>query len=286
MRNTNKKTSLAMLGALLCAISSASQVASAEDYQFQGSGYFVTGDSDRAGKTDSYIEKGAVARFYFAPVDTSIGPLATAAFVDRASSFAVGYSKADIGAFEARTKVAALNLRDKDSGWTANLRVSDSDRLEDHNDPSSDGSVDNYGISVGKYVAQNTAISLGYDTREVEFFENGSRQSFDSDSYSLSIFHVGLGDTDFDLGASIELTDTAEGKEEITISFGGAVYPSKRSSIGVSVQVTDADIDNDYFSVYGQWFATPTVSGSIEYFISDANNFRIDGLAFSASWRL
>lgn len=286
MRNTNKKTSLAMLGALLCAISSASQVAVAEDYQFEGAGYIATGDSDRAGKTDNYIEKGAIASFYFAPVDTSIGPLATAAFVDRASSFSVGYAKTDIGSLEARTKVAALNLRDKDSGWTGSLSIIDSDQLLDQNDPSSDASVDSYGFSIGKYVAENTAISLGYDSSEIELIENGSRLTFDSDSYILNVSHVGLADKDFELGASIILTDTANGKEEITIAFGGAVYPNKRLSIGVNVQVTDADIDNDYFSVFGEWFATPTVAGSIEYFISDSGTFRTDGLLFAASWRL
>lgn len=282
MRNTNKKMSLTLFAALLCAVSSASQVALAEDYQFQGTGYIASGDSDRAGKTDSYIQKGAAATFYFAPVDTSIGPLATAAFVDRASSFSVGYANTDIGSLDARTKVAALNLRDKDSGWTGSISIADVDQ----NDLSSDASLGSYGFSIGKYIAENTSISLGYDSSEIELFEDGIRQSFDSDSYILNISHVGLAEKDFDLGASIILTDTANGKEEITLAFGGSVYLNKRTAIGVSVQVTDADIDNDYVSVFGEWFATPTVAGSIEYFISDSANFRTTGLLFAANWRL
>ncbi len=286
MRNTNKKMSLTLFAALLCAVSSASQVALAEDYQFQGTGYIASGDSDRAGKTDSYIQKGAAATFYFAPVDTSIGPLATAAFVDRASSFSVGYANTDIGSLDARTKVAALNLRDKDSGWTGSISIADVDQLFDQNDLSSDASLGSYGFSIGKYIAENTSISLGYDSSEIELFEDGIRQSFDSDSYILNISHVGLAEKDFDLGASIILTDTANGKEEITLAFGGSVYLNKRTAIGVSVQVTDADIDNDYISVFGEWFATPTVAGSIEYFISDSANFRTTGLLFAANWRL
>lgn len=277
---------VALLGGL-------AQISSAENYSSELTGSYLSGDVD--GQSTNVEMYGVTQQVFLSEVDTSVGPLATAAFVSRASSYVLGYS--EFGNEDADMGIVGIDWRDKESGTTFGLSYSFSDI--DFNNFSAEHTV----AKIGKYVGETTEVSLQY-SRE----ENKLTSILVKDAYALAISHVGVGDVGFAINGSITVSDVLKNDENIindsvsdpavselidltydeqfSFAVSATLYPTRKLGLGAGFDITLADIDHDSVFAFAEWFFEPDVKGKATYFISDQNNIDISGLSLELSLRL
>ena len=252
-------------------VSAFAHLSNAENYTSEVTGSYSSSDVD--GQSSNIETYGVAQKVYFSEVDTSVGPLARAAFVSRASSYAFGYSEVD--AIDADMAYAAIDWRDKDSGITLGLTYMFSDIDSD------DSSTDEIVVRLGKYVGETTEVSVEYSS------EKNKLNDIDvKDAYKLAISHVGTGDVGFAVDGSIGMTDTLTDDEQFIFSVAATLYPSRNFGLGAGFDIALADIDDDRVFAFAEWFFKPDVKAKATYFISDQNNIDITGLSLELSLRL
>ncbi|MDG2035547.1 MAG: hypothetical protein P8J42_02935, partial [Pseudomonadales bacterium] len=219
-----------------------------------------------------------VQKIYFSDVETSVGPLAKAAFVSRASSFELGYTEHED--LDAQKTYSAIDWRHKNTGFILNAAYSSS--IIDINGVDTDGfGLDQFEVSVGKYVGETTTVSLQYSRAE-------DKQNSDlvEDAYSLSISHVGITDISFAVEGSISMADMLTDDEQFGLALSATLYPSSKLGIGAGFDIALADVDDDRVFAFAEWFFKPNVRGSATYYISDQDNIDVTGLSLELSLRL
>jgi predicted porin len=207
----------------------------AEDFTSEIGVVFVDGDN-----VDTYSLAG---RHYFAPVDTSKGPLAEAAFLDRSNEVNLGYIRAETDDFgNASTWVLGGRYQIEDSGLFINAST-----LQFNG---SDAAV--YDLGLGYYISNDWTVSI--DT------------AFDDD-----IEYTGLalstkklltlgGDRFLNLEATINVPD--EGDDSYVV--GADYYFTKNLSVGLDYAWADSFSDGGTV-VNANWFVTPTTALSLRY---------------------
>ena len=264
----NKKIYQGVATALLFGLA---QVSSAENYSSELTGSYLTGDVD--GQSANVQIYGVTQQVYLSEVDTSVGPLATAAFVSRASSYFLGYSELDDQ--DADIATAGIDWHDKETGLTFGLAYTFSDIDTD------DSSSDQVTVSVGKYVGETTEVLVMYERDE-----NKLNSDLVEEAYTLAISHVGTGDVGFAIDGSISIADKLVDDEQFGFAVAATLYPNRHLGLGAGFDIALADIDDDIIFAFAEWFFRPDVKGKATYYISDQDNVDITGLNLELSLRL
>ncbi|UTW44726.1 putative porin [bacterium SCSIO 12696] len=179
-------------------------------------------------ETDS---KGIAGSYFFSPVDTSRGPLAEAAFLDRASSITLNYSDA--------RNIDTLGISglyiNKEHGWIIGASFSQQDL------PFGFGSADRKSLSVGYYVATNTTITL-------DWIDNDNLFSLADEEYIARVRHFGefISGLNYSVSGFFGTADGNNVDSSDTYGITAIVYPNRRLSFGVGY--TDAEIKLATFS--------------------------------------
>lgn len=252
----------------LVALASVANYASADSYQNEVYIGISDGEIEAGGPsidTES-IDLSFVANF--SEVDTSKGPLAEASFLDRASSFSLSFSDGEMGVIDTTNVTLALRLAGKENGLTGKILFSDREI----------GNVDAEALelAVGYYVAENTEIGLAYFDLEV-----GNQ---DGDSILLGVTHVSTGNVAFSIDAAVGTADTGNG-DDTAVVVGGTVYPTSQLGIGASFSTIDSNVDNDRFSIFADWFVTPTAAITLSYSDSEIGVTEADSISLSTRFR-
>jgi hypothetical protein len=263
-------------GLAIVLFSGLAQISTAENYSSELTANYQSADVD--GQSDDMGMYGVVQKVYFSDVDTSVGPLAKAAFVSRASSYTIGYSENEN--IDAHTTHAAIDWLNKDTGLILSAAYS-SDSIDTNGIDTDGAGSDQLELSVGKYVGETTTVSLQYSRAE-------DKQNSDlvEDAYSLSISHVGITDVSFAVEGSISMADTLTDDEQFGLALSATLYPSSKLGIGAGFDIALADIDDDRVFAFAEWFFKPNVRGSATYYISDQDNIDVTGLSLELSLRL
>lgn len=232
----------AILGAAIAAI--ASTGAFAEDYQFEiGAGY-ISGD-DGGLDYDGFVFNG---EFHLDTVDTSKGPLAEAAFLDKSSHIALTYSSTedDFDGAEAED-TAILSGRYVASG---NLIVEAS-----YTDFDGDDTL--MGIGVGTYLSDTMDVVVSYST-----FDEADASSIDANLHSVNSLGGGAAFA-YDLGLSYLDVGSETGHE---IRAGGDYYFNNAFSVGASIELESiGDFDSSYTTLEATYFVAPSIELSAAF---------------------
>ena len=233
----NKKV-VSLAGAISLALSAA---AAASDYQFELGGEYQDLDVAKAWSADF--------RWYFQPVTLGTGPLAEAAFLNRASNIGLGYLRDTKGDFDA-------------FGINAEAYFGDFYLASKYNRVSFAASFDNYGLTVGRMLGDRTRVTLGFERTELPFDQN-------FDIYALGVKHLAqfAGNTALNLEA--EAGVARNGSSEFAYQLGADYYLNRMLSIGAKYGGVGSD---DGWGLRARYFFTPRVSAGVEYSREDGDN--------------
>jgi len=255
-----KKTALAAgIGLALSATAQA-------DYRVELSPTLTGGDTSSIGVD---------ATLYLKSVDTSKGPLAEAAFQDRASYVSANYTDGEVDSdgalddLEFEDYGAAGRFIFGDGGWIldAGYTRSETDSpIADLIGPDS-FELDTFSVGAGKYLTDNTTLVVSYLNSEAD--DAGS----DVDSYQADLQHLFLwGD---DMGLKVQGTygiTEVEDEDDIDVyTLGATFYPCKNLGIGGSFS---------RFDNYG--VEVDAYNASIEYFLTES--FAVGAAYDSTDW--
>lgn len=270
-----------MLRKMLLASGIALAVTSAAhaDYQVEVRGGYLTGDIESGSADadfDSFMLQGT---FYFTPVDTSKGPLAEASFIDRASDITVNFQDGEIdgpGGADADIESYGISTRVVlDQGWLLKLGYQDSE-IEDL----VDGDV--WNVGVGKYIAENTTLTLNY--------LQGEADDMDVDAYGLNLEHLFLLANDQALRLDVGYTQAdPDDADEIDLwNLGATFYFNRNISVNANYSLADSnEVELENWSIGAEWFINNQVAVSLSYLEAeeDENNLEADGFVISGRFR-
>lgn len=240
------KTIVSLAGAISMALSAG---AIASDYNFEIGGQYVDFDFTEAW--------GADAAIYFAPVQPGTGPLAEAAFLDRASNVNFAYLREKNGDFE----LPAVG---------AEVYFGDYYLAANYSRFSNGFSLNEYGVRAGMMLGQSTRATVGYDRTELPF-------GIDLDSYTVGLKHVMMlaGNTALNLDGEVGVA--RNGSNDFIYNLQADYYFSPSFSLGARYSGIESD---DEWGFGTRYFFTPRISGGLEYTRIDSDD--IFGLRVAA----
>lgn len=210
--------------------------------------------------------------YYLDAVNNERGPLAEAAFVDRASNLSLSLSRIDAddfgSDFDAHT-VSGLFVS-KDTGWLFGLSYENGDQ----DSPNLD--LDTLSFTAGRYVAPNTTFVVNYSHAEA----GNSPAEQDTDSYEVALKH--LGQTGSKMYYALEVSLGEINEEDIdqnTLSYGGSytLYPSRNIGIGVGLDFLDSDFEEaTAYRLFANWFFIENASVGLMYQMLDVDETDIE----------
>lgn len=248
------------------------------DYQFEVGGVIGQGEIEAGNNsvdTDTY---GIGGEFHFQQVDTSKGPLAEAAFLDKSSFVDFLYSS---------TELDVTGSDDSDSfGFggrfvTATNLIIEADYVE-----SEFGNVDSDSVraGIGTYLNETTDVVVSYQADS----EDGGD---DVDSLSAALHGV----NSLAQGASVAFDAAlsyidAEDDDGFGIDVGATYYFNNAFGVGVSAGVAEiGDIETDSFALEGSYFPMPELELAAWYFNDSTDDGALDvesdGFMFGAAFR-
>jgi hypothetical protein len=245
--------------AIVAGVSAALSSAAQADYQWELNGAYVTGDIEEGSfeaDQDLFVAAGAV---FFEPVDTSKGPLAEAAFLDRASGIAVDFENGEIeGSRGVKADIEGYGIQGRFINKYSGL-IFDVGYRQDETETSvayaggdwkETWETDTFSIGLGGYVADNTSLLFSYGNIDT----GGS----EADTYSADVEHlINLGQ-----GAALKLD-------------GGYTYVDPQSRFGD---------DGNNISLGGTWYVTRWLGFGVDYERADFDELETDGWTLSAEW--
>ncbi len=209
--------------------------------------------------------------WFYTGLSDGKGPKRRAAFVDRASSISLGYSRSDqsssvvlsgggLPPVESNASIdfsgVSVDLRHvwKDSGWFGIVGIAraefDGEFSNGSTTSTSNADADAYSLGIGKYVAETTALDL-----RVLSQDSGSSTAA---AISLNFSHLApLGDT-WMFGADVGLTKTDTAGDGDAYNIRGSLYPNSDVDFGLSFARRDEErgIDSESFELFAGWFIT------------------------------
>ena len=219
----------------------AAGTASASDYQ---------GEAE-IGWTESH-QWGGAFRYYLDPVSTDRGPLAEAAFLNRARGLelGVGYN----------TETSADTISGAFDYYSGDLYLSGGVSRTSASDDVFDSSGESYSARAGWMVMQNTRVSAGWtharNRATVDLPGHSLRVSDSTDLIDVSVKHLMMLDGDSAInvtGGLVFNTDT----DSTAFGTGLDYYPTRNLSIGTAVSHGNSSTDLEFNT---QYFFTPNVS--------------------------
>jgi hypothetical protein len=270
---------IAIAAGVSLALSSAAQA----EYQFEIGANAGTGDIEIGSVKADQDFFGLTGAYYLQSVDTTKGPLAEAAFLDRASSIkfaaTTGEVDADEGDADVDSYAAGTRLVHKESGWLVDLGYRmdeiDPDRLENEE-------IDTYSIGAGKYILENTAVVLSYANIDSDL-------EGESDAYDLGVEHLWLLDTGaIKLDAKLGRIDPEFGDDIDVWGMDGTYYVNDKLGFGAGYAQEDSDdTDLQSWSLFAEWFVTEKVAFALAYTDSEDKDIDLetDAVMFTADVR-
>lgn len=240
-----------------------------------------------AGETDDDAI-GVAGTWYLDGVSASSGPRSRAAFISRASSVSVSYTRgngdSDFGvvstdpAFpsstirsEQRTNILSANLRWvwAESGWygLAGLSRAELDFRDGDGSFSSAVDGDGYNLGVGKYLGAQTALELRVlrQSSDASGVVIGGGSS--STEVAVNFLHIGSLGSTWQYGTDIALATTSRGASEGSYNARLSLYPSRPLAFGIDIAGAlqdTSDVSTDY-EVFASWFPRDRLGLSARY---------------------
>ncbi len=217
--------------------------------------------------------------WFFSSVNTDKGPLAEAAFLDRASRVDVLFQDGELDGDGADADITSYGVAsrwiiDRDSGWLVEAAYLYSE-VEDFE-------TDSFSIGGGKYIFENTLVLLSYAYSDPDLGD-------DIDTYSVAVEHLQpLPFGDLKLEGAYAYADPGDSSD--TDNWLGALtwYPMTQLGVGASWERVVSGGSSDNWSVFAEWFVSEGIALSLEYQDTEAAaGFRgVDGDAFLAGARI
>lgn len=231
-------------------------------------------------------ELAVFGRWYFDGLSDERGPLAQAAFVDRASSVGLAYSRAessargqfftvgsgapadfDFGDFDTDTLALDLRYVQKDSGWFGLAAL---DYREFSGPVSSDATA--LSLGVGKYLFDTTALTVSISRPDID--------ESDPTEYGIAFTHLGslIGQWQYAADLGYFRLDGDGGLSTDLWSTALRLYPMRQLEFGVGIDFIG---DNDFFlsrnryEGFASWFVTPSVQVAARYWSEDSDGLSI-----------
>jgi hypothetical protein len=257
----NLKDSIMKKYALAAAVAlSVSGLASAGEYQFEVNGLYNESEMGRV-DIDTW---GIGGTFYLEAVNDSKGPLAEAAFLNKASFINAGYSDTEI-------KSRGLGKVDGDAFVIGGEYVIPEGNFilgASYSNGDIDGlDIKSYGLTVGKYLNDNTSLRFNYINDDDDLSDT------DTDTFELKLHHL-TGDINngmqIGVDASIGYADTdsrAGDYDAWAFGVGADLYLTRQFSLGAGVQVIagDKEAKGDGYDLRAQYFFMPQFAVSLSY---------------------
>ncbi|TQV86305.1 putative porin [Exilibacterium tricleocarpae] len=264
-----KKSPIAIGLALLT-----SGLSHAGTYQTEITPSYSTGEIE-VGSADVDIDEFRLGgEYYFGGVDDSKGPLAEAAFLDRASSVRASYGMGEIdgNGGDLDTDRFSLGGRfvDSASGWIFSIDYSEFE-IDDGGDE-----TETWDFSVGKYIAENTAVTFTYRTEE--------EGNDDTDFYVAEVKHIAelSGGAYLSLEGLLAIGDADERDDPIVYGGSFTYYPTRHFGIGALAALEDSDdTEETTYSIFGSWFASDTLAVTASYDIVDDDEINVESDVFT-----
>lgn len=229
----------------------ASSYASA--YQFEVGAGLGQGEVEAGNVSNDYDAALIYGELHFEQVDTSKGPLAEAAFLDK-SSF-IDFSLVNID---------PDNGDDTDNYGFGGRFVTDTNLiLEASYDQADDGTndADTFGFGIGTYINDTTDVVVSYSTTDDD--ASGDLDVLDVQLHSIQAMAQGAS-VAFDLGASVI---DAEDDDGFGVNAGATYYFNNMFGIGLSAEFVDVDsYERDTISLDLSYFVAPNVEVAFSYF--------------------
>lgn len=243
------------------------------------------GPIDVASIDEDYSGWNVDGQWFFAPVDTSLGPQQLAEFMSRASSIGGAYSslEGDDSNFEIETWQVYTHIT-LGEAWvaTAAFGSADATQSRDEND------IDLYHVALGYYIAQYTRLRTGYNR------ENGDNIEYDR--WSIDVNHVQQLENGMTWQASV-LYGSLRGKSEIgqdddgsDIEINMSWYFNDQFGVGADydIHARDATGDTDRYSLWANYFVSEKISLKLSHNSEENDDFNVDSsnIMFEAKYRL
>ena len=248
------------------------------DYQFEAGALIGQGEVEAGNNsvdTDSY---GIGGEFHFQQVDTSKGPLAEAAFLDKSSFVDFLYTS---------TELDVPGADDTDTfGFGGRFVTATNLIIEADYSEADDGTNDSDSVraGIGTYLNETTDVVVSYQADS----EDGGD---DVDTLNAAVHGVNalMQGASLAYDASLSYIDTDD-DDGFGIDVGATYYFNNAQGIGVTAGVAEiGDIETDSFTLEGSYFPMPELELAAWYFndnTDDGNvDFESDGFMFGAAFR-
>lgn len=263
-----KKTLLAI------AISTAAAAASA-DYQLEAGAFYGQGELGAGNAQSDYDLMGVAGRYNFESVDTSKGPHAEAAFLDKSSSVGFGYISRepdaagtdDVDSFDFDVRVVT------DTNLIIEAAYEESEAGDDESDT--------FGVGVGTYLNDTTDIVVSYQATN-----DDSNRDEDADQLNVVVHGVNPLTQGATLAydAALSYID-GEDDDGHALAVGATYYFNKNLGVGLSADLTEVGDDNtDTVTLDVSYFPQPNIELMAAYF-DQGGDEDIDGIMFGAAVR-
>ena len=273
---------------LLCTASL--YAAGANAYQFEVRAGYQDGSEDVDGDSEDIEGFDLGFSVYFPAVDDSEGPLAEAAFLQRASSFSVDYLENEEGGEDRTFTRYQGDIVDAKSGVIGGLTVS--------TEEVGSNETLRYQISMGKYLFENTTavINLARADLDKDLVGEGGEDALES--AELRLRHVHVGSFSFAAEAHIGVTEVNffddvdmefdKGNQD---TYGAALtlYPTNDLGVGIffddqdGYQDMDGEAGEQTQGISAEYFIMPTLAVSLSY--TETENGDDDGDAIAIGVR-
>ncbi len=243
------------------------------------------GTSTSSSDSDNIDLTGA---WYYSGLSDSNGPKSRAAFLSRASSLVVGYSRSDeSGSIEStgggifppftanndiNTNTFSADLRHiwRDSGWYALagiLRAElEAETVSNGMIGSSELDTTGYSIGVGKYLGEATTLDLSVATFDV----GNSNPTV----IALTLSHVGSIGDDWHYGVDVAYGKSDTAGDGDAYALRGALYPSAEFEFGLGFSRRESrrGFDSDTIEAFAGWFVRDNIEISARYRQNDLDS--------------
>ena len=226
--------------------------------------------------------------WYYSGRSDADGPKSRAAFLSRASSIVVGYSRGDesgsasftgggnippvSNTFDSTSNEISVDLRHVwvDSGWYALAGVAhaelEGDSVINGAASSSEWDATAYALGVGRYLGKATTLDLSVLTLDA----GGSNPTV----IALTFNHVGSISETWQYGASAAYAKSDTGGDGDVFAVQGALYPSVATEFGLGFtrQESARGSDQDAIEAFAGWFVRDHVELTARYRMIDADS--------------
>lgn len=245
------------------ALAALSMQAVADSYQVELLGQYIDNEIGSL-ETDILVAGGT---FYIEAVDDSKGPLAEAAFLNKASSISVAYTDIEMeqGPFEAEGDSWALGGRAVvGSGFIIDAAYSSGD-IEGFD-------IKAFTLGGGMYLSDSASLVLSYTNIDDDFF--GETDIVDLDYKNLLTLGNGA---NMNIDATLGYSDPDAGDSVVNVGLGADYYINSQLSLGGSLGfISSDDTDAWSYGVRAEYFFNSHVAIAAAYDVIDFDDFSDD----------